>query len=314
MKDIILHAMTTMTATTREALLSQWIKPSSADEKTRQDRAERMVREAVDAHPIFKGVDKRIYTKGSYPNNTNVRFASDVDVVVELHECSYYDYAAGITPPASSPGGGYEGIWTPAFWRAEVNKALVTAFTSTSVDTSGKIATAISEVPGSRPSADVVPSFLYYRYDAADRSVRKQGSCVFPSNGGTKVVNWPDQQLTNGRTKNTNTGQRYKNYVRALKNAEDTLAAAGTMSDLPSYLMECLVYNVPDATLKTGTLDKGFQETLRWLYLRLDDGSAYEDWVEPNWCKWLFKGVQKWTVDDAKTLVLKTWNHLGYAN
>ncbi len=92
------------------------------------------------------------------------------------------------------------------------------------------------------------------------------------------------------------------------------MAAAGTISDLPSYLMECLVFNVPNPTLQTGTLDAGFKETLRWLYLRLNDGSAYEDWVEPNYCKWLFKGVQKWTVDDAKTLVLKTWNYLGYTN
>ncbi len=273
-----------------------------------------MVRAAIDAHPIFKGVNKQIYTKGSYPNNTNVRFASDVDVVVELRECSYYDYAPGVTPPASPPGSPYEGIWTPALWRAEVNKALVNAFTSASVDTSGKIATAINEVPGSRPSADVVPSFLYYRYDDAYRMKKEQGSCVWPSDGGAKVVNWPEQQLVKGRAKNTNTGQRYKNYVRALKNAEDTLAAAGTISDLPSYLMECLVFNVPNPTLQTGTLDAGFKETLRWLYLRLNGGSAYEDWVEPNYCKWLFKGAQKWTVDDAKTLVLKTWNYLGYTN
>jgi len=304
----------TMTASVRVALLSQWIKPSSEDEKEQQDRAERMVRDAIEARPILKDVDKRIYTKGSYPNNTNVRRDSDVDVVVQLHECSYYDYKAGVTPPASSPGGKYPGIWTPTLWRAEVNQALVDTFGSASVDTRGKIATEVSAVAGSRPSADVVPSFLYYRYDDAARTSFEQGSCVFPSNGGAKIVNWPEQQLTKGRAKNVSSSQRYKSYVRALKNAENTLAAAGTTNDLPSYFMECLVFNVPDATLKTGTLDKGFQETLRWLYLRLDDGTAYGDWVEPNWCKWLFKGVQKWTVDDAKTLVLKTWNYLGYTN
>lgn len=304
----------TMTAIEREALLSQWIKPSSDHEKTQQDRAERMVRDAIDARSSLKDLNKWIYTKGSYPNNTNVRQDSDVDVVVELHECRYYDYASGVTRPRSSPGGKYEGIWTPELWRAEINQALVDTFKAASLDTSGKIATEISAVAGSRPSADVVPSFLYYRYDDAARTSSKQGSCVFPTNGGAKIVNWPDQQLTNGRAKNTATSQRYKNYVRALKNAENTLVAAGTISKLPSYFMECLVFNVPDATLTTGTLDKGFQETLRWLYLRLKDGSAYENWVEPNWCKWLFKGVQKWSVDDAETLVLKTWSYLSYTN
>ena len=114
----------TMTAATREALLSQWIKPSSDSEKIQQDRAERMVRDAIDAHPDLRDVDKRIYTKGSYPNNTNVRRDSDVDVVVELHECIYYDYKPGVTPPKPSLGSPYQGPWTPRLWRAEINRAL----------------------------------------------------------------------------------------------------------------------------------------------------------------------------------------------
>jgi hypothetical protein len=35
---------------------------------------------------------------------------------------------------------------------------------------------------------------------------------------------------------------------------------------------------------------------------------------EPNGLKWLFKGDQKWTQDDAKSLVLATWNYLGYGD
>ncbi|MGI8417392.1 MAG: nucleotidyltransferase domain-containing protein [Nakamurella sp.] len=302
----------TMTASAREVLLSRWIKPSSDNEQDQQDRAWRMVNDAIDAHPVLAGVNKCIYTKGSYPNNTNVRQDSDVDVVVELRECAYYDYASGVTPPASSPIGQYEGSWTSAVWRAEIVKALADVFGETVIDTSGAIAINIPAVAGSRPSADVVPSFLYYRYDDAARTSKAQGSCVW-STSGTKIVNWPDQQLANGKAKNTSTSRRYKNYVRALKNAENALVKAGTITDLPSYFMECLVFNVPDLTLTVGTLDEGFQETLRWLYLGLDDGSAYEKWVEPNWEKWLFKGTQKWSVDDAKTLVLKTWNYLGYA-
>lgn len=293
-----------MTSAQREALLSRWIRPSSDNEKDQQDRAERMVRDAIDAHSVFEGVDRRVYTKGSYPNNTNVRRDSDVDVVVELKECEYYNYAPGVVAPPAPPGGTYEGPWTPASWRAEVGKALDNAFGAGVVDRSGKIAINIPAVAGSRPSADVVPSFVYRRYNDAARTDVDTGSCVF-STAGTKIVNWPDQQLEKGRAKNTRTNSRYKYFVRALKNAENTLVAAGTISALPSYLMECLVFNVPDETLRAGSLDYGFQETLRWLYLRLDDGSAHQHWVEPNWCKWLFRGDQKWTVSEAKTLVLK---------
>jgi hypothetical protein len=302
----------TMTATNREALLSRWVQPSSSTEQDQQDRAWRMVRDAIDGHSTFNGLLKRVYAKGSYPNNTNVRQDSDVDIVVELHDCSYYDYAPGVTPPSSSPLGPYQGGWTFTLWRAEIVKALVGTFGEDSVDTSGKIAINISAVAGSRPSADVVPSFLYYRYDDANRTKHKQGSCVFTTEG-KKVVNWPDQQLENGKAKNVSSSQRYKKYVRALKRAENELVKDGVIDDLPSYLMECLVFNVPDPTLTAGSLDHGFQETLRFMYHRLDDGSAQQNWVEPNWCKWLFKGSQKWTTADAKQLVLKTWNYLDYA-
>lgn len=301
-----------MSVSTRRFLLSGWIKPSSDNEKTQQDRAERMVREAIKASDTFDGSDIKIYTKGSYPNNTNVRRDSDVDVVVELQDCVYFDYLPGQTPAARSSEP-YSGPWTPATWRSAVQAALIDSFRASRVS-AGKVAINISAVSASRPSADVVPSFDYLRYDDPFRQTVHNGSCVFPSDGGEKIINWPDQQLQNGRMLNSKISGRYKYYVRALKNAENTLAAAGTMTELPSYFMECLVYNTPIATLQTGGLDAGFRATLYHLWATLRDGAAYDSWTEPNELKWLFKGQQKWTVDDAKDLVQATWNYLGYGS
>jgi hypothetical protein len=302
-----------LSAADRKALLSQWIKPSSEDEQEQQKRAERMAREAINAHAAFKGSDISIYAKGSYPNNTNVRRDSDVDVAVELQDCFYYDYIPSVTHPPSSKTDPYTGSWTPAKWRAEVLAALVKQFGSDGV-TGGKIAINIKAVPGSRPSADVVPSFKYRRYDDSAKRTVHVGSCVFPSVGGDKIVNWPQQQLDNGCAKNKKTGGRYKDYVRALKNAENTLAAKGKINDLPSYFMECLGYNVPNNVLQRGNLDDGFRFALVNLWERLEDGSAAEEMVEPNELKWLFKGTSKWDTDDAKSLVLATWNYLGYGD
>ncbi len=304
-----------LSTTQRNAVLSSWIKPSNDDEKAQQDRAERLVRAAIDESDDFDDAEVEIYTKGSYPNNTNVRRDSDVDVVVELHDCFYSAPKSGVTlvnPGHTTP---YTGPWTPTKWRAAVKKAMVTYFGESSVDATGRVAINIGAVAGSRPSADVVPSFLYYRYEDAYKQEKEQGSCVFPSDGGAMIVNWPDQQLRKGRTLNTTTGGRYKNFVRALKNAENTLVAEGAIDDLPSYFMECLVYNVPATTLSSGSnLADGFQSTLAYLWNRLSDGSAATDWVEPNYMKWLFKGPQKWTVDQAKDLVLLTFSHLGYGD
>lgn len=302
----------TMTPVEREALLSRWASPSSPTEKDQQDRAERMVQDAIESWSAFDGVSYTIYTKGSYPNNTNVRADSDVDVVVECHEVFHYDYESGVIadPAVGSP---YERIWIPARWRSEVGKAMVHAFGSDSVDASGKIAVNISAVTGSRPSADVVPSFHYLRFLDATRRTSHEGSCVFDTTG-KKIVNWPAQQLENGRAKNTATGGRYKRFVRALKSAENRLAELGQISDLPSYFMECLVWNVPNDVLTTGTsLSTGFEATLARLWTGLDGGAA-EQWVEPNQLKWLFPTGVKWSIEDGKGLVLATWGYLEYGS
>ena len=299
-----------MSASERCDVLSSWIKPSSQDEQDRQDRAERMIRDAIKQHAPFANTKIEIYAKGSYPNNTNVRNDSDVDIVVECHDCMYYDYAQGVTPTAT-PTGAYAGPWTPDAWRREVTKAIVSCFGSADVDPSGSIALVVAAKAGSRPSADVVPSYHYRKYWAGDRSRWDDGSVVYKAGGG-RVVNWPHQQLDNGRAKNTATGRRYKNYARALKNAENYLAEHKTITAKPSYLMECLAWNVPDATLMTGDLDAGFSATLAWLWNHLTDNYAYEGWEEPNKLKYLFWSGQKWTLADAKQVVLETWRLLDY--
>jgi hypothetical protein len=293
----------------RRALLSLWIQPSSSTEQDRQNRAERMIRNAIEAHTAFADTDYCIYAKGSYANNTNVRIDSDVDIVVECQECIYYDYGSSVAP-SSSVSDPYSGQWTPVRWRAEVAAAIINYFGKSGVDGSGAVALVVSEVPGSRPSADVVPSFAFRRYWSSDRSRYSVGSKVFTTSGA-QIVNWPQQQLENGREKNDQTGRRYKNYVRALKNAENYLARNGTITMKPSYLMECLVWNVDNETLCAGDLDDGFRDTLLWLWQHLEM-YVQKEWLEPNMLKYLFGAKQKWTVKDAKDLVLATWNHFGY--
>jgi hypothetical protein len=293
----------------RAQLISRWVQPSSVSEQDRQDRAERMIREAMDLHPPFSGVPIYVYAKGSYANNTNVRLDSDVDIVVECRDCRFYDYAAGIARGPSL--GVYAGRWTRDVWRQEVTTAVVNRFGTSGVDATGSIAILVKEQPGSRPSADVVPSFEYHLYRTSDRARYAEGSAVF-TRQGSKVVNWPAQQLENGRRKNDATGRRYKNFVRALKNAENHLADRGVFAEKPSYLMECLVWNVPNQTLTLGDLDDAFRSTLQWLWDHLTTQYVRESWIEPNEIKYLFGDHQKWTIDDAKQVVTKTWDFLDY--
>jgi hypothetical protein len=272
-----------------------------------------MIKAAIDAHPAFHGSKYVVYAKGSYANNTNVRLDSDVDVVVENRDCHYYDYIGDQPQPGTIEP--YRGTWAdPKEWRSEVTKAVVAKFGTTAVDTTGNVALRVVENAGTRTSADVVPSVLYYRYYDLAKSSSYQGSKVFKASSGS-LVNWPQQQLDNGIKKNVDTGHRYKRFVRILKNAENELVRLGSITSKPSYLMECLVWNVPDKTLNSGsggTTDVDFCETLRWLWLRLDKSFVGTEWTESNGLKYLFHSGQAWTVQDAKDVVLKAWGYFGY--
>ena len=98
--------------------------------------------------------------KGSYPNNTNVKVESDVDIAVHCHEVLYQE---GNHPPAIP----YLGHWTPASLRWEIEHALL-AYFGHQVVSPRKVAFRVSSTSTS-VDADVVPCFDYrfYRWDGA---------------------------------------------------------------------------------------------------------------------------------------------------
>jgi len=71
-----------------EEKLASWTGPSSNGEQENQERTERMIREAVNSHDPFAGCSLKVYAKGSYANNTNVRADSDVDIAVNALMCN----------------------------------------------------------------------------------------------------------------------------------------------------------------------------------------------------------------------------------
>jgi hypothetical protein len=291
----------------REELLGKWIQPSSDDEVAQQERALRMVDQALAASPLAS-VAKRVYAKGSYANNTNVRRDSDIDIAVDCHEAIYYESFPSVSPPVVLPQ--YTGEWTYEKWRKSVVEAVFAQF-GDAVDSSGSIALRVPEVAGSRPSIDVVPGFHFRKYSSADATSWYDGAKVYAKSGDS-IVNWPAQQLSNGREKNDRTHRRYKNFVRALKSAEKGLVDDGVIGAKPSYMMECLVYNVADSTLSTGGLDTAFRATLVELWAGLSDASIHDTWLEPNERKWALRGAQTWSVEDAREVVIGAWRLLTY--
>jgi hypothetical protein len=301
-----------LSAAERQQLITKWISPSSDAEANRQARAERMVKDAIAVHRAFDDVRSSltVAAKGSYPNNTNVRSDSDVDIKVQLSSLYYYDFAPGVVPSPSRPSSSYTGRWTPTLLRQEVGKALVNAFGS-GVDDSHNVAFYVPPVPGSRPNVDVVPCFEYRLFTNSAGTSFHTGSVVYCQDGN-RIVNWPELQLANGRKKNVNTSKRYKFVVRVLKSVENELCRQKRIEAVPSYFSECLIYNVPCYVLTNGTFDDAVRLSLSEVYSQL--GNQSEAMLEPNEIKKLFGPKQKWTVETARELVEQAWIYLGYGN
>ncbi len=298
--------------TALEDKLSNYKNPSSDNEKDKQDRAERMVRQALAGWPGFKDISLRILPKGSYTNNTNVRQDSDVDIAV-IHEGFNY-FKASALKEADRPKGG--DVTIPHLGegqlRAELERCLRAKFGS-ECDTTGKTAITISE-GSTRVSADVVPSFehrLYY-YDSWGW-VRYHEGTTTRRTDGTWVINYPEQQHKNGITKNNRTSKRYKYLVRILKRIENDLVDAGKIKELPSYFMECLVYCVPNSKFGTGlfpTFTRDLKNVLTHIYNGTGGDGDAASWYEPNGIKELFGPEQKWTMEDAHSLAQEAWSLL----
>lgn len=287
-----------------EEKLAGWTGPSSDTEKEKQERTERMIRQALDRHPPFKECSLNVFAKGSYANNTNVRADSDVDIAVECTNALYWEEER---KGLHVPSGKYEGIWTPQKLRYELTAALKQAF-GDQVDDSGTTAIQINS-GSARVDADVVPCFSYrYYHEFGSRD----GTKIFKTDGAS-IVNYPAQQLENGIAKNKSTGYAYKKGVRVLKRIENAMANERRFRDLPSFFIECLAYNCPNAAFLHPTWTECLRAILLHLWTHLQGGEpATGRWEEVNGCFYLFHPGQKWTRQDGREFVKAAWNYLGF--
>lgn len=285
--------------------------PASATEEAKRDRTEQRVREAITASSEIPNSSVRIYLKGSYKTNTNVRQDSDVDVCVEWQDFFHVDTwgeTAGMGPkelgytPASS-----ENVIEPADLRARIERALVSHFGSTGVDTSGD--KAIDVAAGSNTlDADVIPSFVVRRYDTQDSFV--VGQRIFPKKGGA-IDNFPQQNYDNGVTKNTNTNQRYKRVVRCVKKLETEMWEDGRIPrDYPGYLIECMLFNVPSPKFGGLTLTADVNAAFDWLWDATNSQEEAEKLEEINKLLMLFRGRPDRSVANAHSFIDTAWRRI----
>ncbi len=134
-----------------------------------------------------------------------------------------------------------------------------------------------------------------------------------PDNGG-RVINWPEQHYENGVRKNNVTDRRFKALTRILKSLCNYMADQNitTAKSMPGFLIECLVWNVPND--KFGHINYGtdVRECLTSLFNNTMRDDQCSEWGEVSELKYLFRLFQKWTREQAHKFISDAWDYLGF--
>ncbi len=232
-----------------EAGFREWSKPPTATEGQRCANAESVVYNAIKSYPAFASRNIEVFAQGSYRNGTNVRANSDVDICVRCMDVCFSDIPSGVS---QSDVGLVEGTYTYSEFKNDVKYALRNYLGAAAVSRGKKAFDLRANTY--RVDADVVPTFEHRRYRVYDGQYSYLSGAELHPDGGGLIVNWPHQNYRNGTSKNDATGTRFKKLVRVLKRLRDEMIAAGSAAakPIPSYLIECLVWNAP-TVLSAGT-------------------------------------------------------------
>jgi hypothetical protein len=290
----------------------RWAKPMSDSEEAMADRAAGIIRTAISASAALAARSVDVYATGSYHNNTNVRGESDIDVAVVCHDTFFYDLPAGAQ--AAPFGLVNPATYTFDQFRREVHAALYARFGAAGMTPGAKAFTVHENTY--RLEADVSPFFEYRLYDA--NGSYNEGVKSISANG-TSFVNWHKDHYTQGVARNLATGRRFKRVARILKNVKFDMTECGTAhakevgGRIPSFLIECLVFNAQDACFKLST--QGYVQDVRAVIADIWDATKAEadrwrNMVEVNWRKWLFRGGQSWTRELVHDFLTAAWGHL----
>lgn len=263
------------------------------------------VRNAIAASIKLKYKNIKVFSQGSYRNNTNVRNDSDVDLGVLCEETFFFNLPDGYTRDnfRISPA-----TYSYEEFKNDIQQALVAYFGSNAISRGNK-AFNIHET-SYHVDADVAPFFEHRRYSTDGNYL---SGVELLADDGQRIINWPEQHYQNGVAKNEATSKRFKSVVRILKKLanhmeEEKIEIAKQTS---GFLIECLVWNAPDSNFGSGSYYEDVRNCLAFLFNNTLTEDKCSEWGEVSELKYLFRGSQKWTWQQAHNFIDAAWNRIG---
>jgi len=96
-----------------------------------------------------------------------------------------------------------------------------------------------------------------------------EGVALVPDGSGSYITNFPDQQHANNVAKNTETSCRFRALTRIIKTLRNEMKENGyaVAEPIPSYLIECLVWNWPSPEFDAASW---YEMALRFLWATMN--------------------------------------------
>lgn len=291
-----------------ESIFTNWVKPPSTTEEEKCDNAQRMINEAIRDSPMLSAKDIIVIPQGSYHNNTNVRLDSDVDICVCCRNTVIQEFC--LAPQRNN----YFTQLQPATYlsshlKDDVNDALKKKFGNGGIRRGDK-AIEVHENTY-RINADVVPALQLIIYLPSGNEIH--GICIV-TDSGKYIYNFPEQHSANGIAKNKNTNGIFKPIVRILKRLRNEMSSSGIKSadSIPSFLIESLVYLVPDFYF----YGKSYFEIVYNVIVNLWGKTTADQYCglfcEINGIKLLFGQHQVWKQEQVNTFMLDAYSFIRY--
>lgn len=196
--------------------------------------------------------DYKVFLQGSYANTTHTRGSSDIDVVAKQKSAWTYDLSELSTTGKER----YHRDHSPAKYaykefRQDVLSAVKTKFGAHNVSWDSKAIKVSKEGTSLPVEVDVIPCTehrVYHSYPEQGEPVFTSGMFFMPRMNSETIINYPKLHIANGEDKSKRTSQNYKETVRIFKNARDYVDDHRSLFsfEVPSYYIECLLYNVDD--------------------------------------------------------------------
>jgi predicted nucleotidyltransferase len=289
---------------------NQLITLSKPPSETEEEKCRNAVDRITKAISLKFGSSVSIFLQGSYKNRTNVKIDSDVDIVVR-HNGYYFGDTVYLTESEKQL---YNQIPNATYtfnnYKSDIHKLLEEEFEYGEVERKDKCINVHEN--SYRVNADVVPCFVHKRLQT--HISESDVGIELITDKGQRIFSFPQQHFENGAKKNNDTDTMYKSVVRILKNARNSLVDQSTITDkaMPSFFLECLVWNVPNQNFERDTYLESTKSIIQTIWNDMGNITKYGDYAEVSDLKWLFKGNTNRTPEQAKSFMEQVWTYLGF--